>query len=119
MDKKTNCEHEQEHESAVRRAKEEALPSSDLEKICKIFHLLSDEGRLKLVMALMQGEMCVYHLLEVSGGTCSGVSHQLRILRDNGIVKARRLGKNMEYSIADEHIRKIIGMSVEHLVCSD
>lgn len=118
MNKNRFCEHEKEHELALRRAKEEILSTKDTEKICKIFHLLADTGRFRLVYALLQGDMCVYHLTEVADGTQSGVSHQLRILRDNGIVKAKRVGKFVEYSIADEHIREIIETGVKHLACA-
>ena len=110
---------EQEHAKAVQRAKEEILSGSDVEKICNIFQILSMPSRLKIVLALLNGEMCVYHLTEVCGGTVSSVSHQLRILRDNCIVKAKRFGKNVEYSIIDEHVCKIILMAVEHLSCGE
>ena len=111
------CNHEQEHLLSVQKAREEILTVDKVEQVCRIFHLLSDPGRFKIVQALMQGELCVGHLVEICGGTPSGVSHQLRILRDNGVIKARRLGKNVEYSIADEHIRKIMEIGIMHLGC--
>ena len=111
------CEREQEHLMTAKRAKEGVLAHSDVEKICKIFHVLADPTRLKIVLGLMNGEMCVYHLTDVCDGTESGVSHQLRILRDNGIVRARRFGKNVEYSIADGHVREIVELAVAHLAC--
>ncbi|MBO4939942.1 MAG: helix-turn-helix transcriptional regulator [Clostridia bacterium] len=114
MEKKCN---KQEHNSALEQVQAEMLKTDDIERVCRLFHLLSDPGRFKILQGLLGGEMCVYHLLEICGGTASGVSHQLRILRDNGLVKARRLGKNVEYSIADEHIRKMIEIGVEHLGC--
>ncbi len=114
---KEHCEHEKKHEMIVARAKEGILLPSDVEKVCKIFHLLSDPSRLKIVLALLNGELCVYHLTDVCESTQSAVSHQLRILRDNRIVKGRRLGKFVEYSIADNHVRGIIEMGVRHLQC--
>ena len=111
------CNHEQKHLLSVQKAREEILTADNVEQVCRIFHLLSDPGRFKIVQVLMQGELCVGHLVEICGGTPSGVSHQLRILRDNGIIKARRLGKNVEYSIADEHIRKIMEIGILHLGC--
>ncbi len=112
-----HCDHEKEHLAAAERAKAKGMSDADVAKVSKIFSLLSDPGRLKIVLALMNGEMCVYHLTEVCGGTVSGVSHQLKNLRDNGIVKAKRLGKNMEYSIADDHVREIVRIGVAHLHC--
>ena len=108
------CEREQEHNAAVQRAKEGVLSPTDEEKVCKIFALLAEPSRMKIVLALLNGEMCVYHLMEVCDGTQSAVSHQLRILRDNGIVKCRRLGQSVEYSIADAHIREIVETGVNH-----
>ena len=112
------CEHEKEHAASVGRAKEHILAGTDVEKICAVFRMLADPTRMKIVLALMQGEMCVYHLAEVSNSTVSGVSHQLRVLRDNKIVKAKRFGKNVEYSIADNHVREIVKIGVEHLTCT-
>lgn len=111
------CNHEAEHELAVQRAKEHVMSQNDVENMCKIFQMLAEPSRMKIVLALLEGDMCVYHLSEVSGGTVSGVSHQLRILRDNRIVKARRMGKNVEYAIADEHVREIVEMGKEHMLC--
>ena len=111
------CEREKEHLLSAQRAKEGVLAHTDVEKMCKIFHVLADPTRLKIVLGLMNGEMCVYHLTDVCDGTESGVSHQLRILRDNGIVCARRFGKNVEYSIADGHVREMVDLAVAHLRC--
>lgn len=111
------CEREKEHALSAQRAKEGVLSHSDIEKMCKIFHVLADATRLKIVLALMKGEMCVYHLTEVCDGTESGISHQLRILRNTGIVRTRRFGKNIEYSIADSHVREIVDLAVAHLQC--
>lgn len=111
------CDREKEHAIAVQRVKEDIMLAKDVGKISKIFQILSDAGRLKIVLALLKGDMCVYHLIEVCDGSQSNVSHQLRILRDNGIVKSKRLGKNVEYSIADEHIREIVEMGKAHLLC--
>ena len=116
--KDKNCAFEKEHHDLVIKAKENAVSQEDMEKVCKIFHLLSEPSRMKIVLALMQGEMCVYHLQEVcEGATISGISHQLRILKDNGIVKARRLGKNIEYTISDEHVCEIVNLGLKHLKC--
>lgn len=112
------CEHKEQHEVNVQRAKEKILGKAEIEKICTIFRVLSDPTRMRIVLALLEGEMCVYHLMEAcEGATQSGISHQLRILRDNKIVKARRAGKNVEYSIADAHVCEIIKIGIEHLAC--
>ena len=94
------------------------MPESDmLEETSNIFKMLAEPSRLKIVLALLEGEMCVYHIVNAVGGKQSAVSHQLRILRDSHIIKSRRDGKNILYSLADEHVAKIIEMSREHLSC--
>ena len=112
-------EREMAHQASAQRAKEGVLSSFEVEKMCKIFQVLSEPCRLKIVLALMKGEMCVYHLAEVCDATVSGVSHQLRIMRDNGIVRAKRFGKHVEYSIADGHVYEMVAMALEHLKCED
>ncbi len=111
------CNKEKAHAATVKRVKEGILSSSEVEKVCSVFRLLADPTRMKAVLALMKGEMCVYHLAEVTDSTVSGVSHQLRLLREKGIVKAERFGKNVEYSIIDEHVRKIVQTAIKHLSC--
>ncbi len=110
------CEHE--HETAVKRAKDNLLSCEDLERVGRIFFLLSEPSRLKIVLALLSGSLCVYHLTEICGGTTSAVSHQLRLLRDNKLVTAKKTGKNVEYSLADGHIREIVETCVAHLGCT-
>ena len=115
---KIDFDREKEHSVVAQRAKERVMGESEVEVMAKIFRLLGDPARLKIVLALLEGEMCVYHLLEVCEGTYSGVSHQLRILKDSNIVKAKRYGKNVEYAIADLHIREIIEKGIAHLQCT-
>ena len=112
-----DCMHEQEHKAAVEQVKDAAFSMEHLEKVCNIFRVLGEPSRMKIVLALMKGELCVFHIVEACGGTQSAVSHQLRILKDNGIVKARRDGQNVLYSIADEHVREIVEMGVAHIAC--
>ena len=117
MKRTSICGHEQQHSVTAQRAKERILGSAEASAISTIFRVLSDPTRMKIVLGLLEGDMCVYHLTEVCDGTQSGVSHQLRILRDNNIVKAKRIGQTVEYSLADEHVRKLLEISIEHLAC--
>ena len=114
---KENCGYEREHEEAVKWAKERMPNEENIERVCNTFRVIGEPSRMKIVLALLQGEMCVYHIVEACGGTQSAVSHQLRVLKDNRIIKSRRDGQNVLYSIADEHIVKIIQISEEHLNC--
>ena len=91
MSKKRVTENKKENSVVEQRAREGVLSTSDVEKVCIVFRILADPTRMKIVMGLMQGDMCVNRLLEICGGTQSAVSHQLRVLRDNKIVKAKRM----------------------------
>ena len=117
MKRTSLCGHEQKHSVTAQRAKEHVLGEAEAQCISSTFRALADPTRIKIVLALLEGDMCVYHLTEVCGGTQSGVSHQLRILRDQNIVKAKRIGQTVEYSLADEHVRKLLEISIEHLAC--
>lgn len=108
-----------EHEELAKRAKSASLNDLELERICNVLRVLGEPSRMKIVLALTGGEMCVYHILQVVGGTQSGVSHQLRVLKDNRIVKSRRDGQNVLYSIADGHIMEIVAMSKAHIYCEE
>lgn len=118
MKRTSVCGNEKEHAVTAQRARENVLASSDVEKMCAVFRMLADPTRMKIVHALMKGDMCVYHLTEVCDGTQSGVSHQLRVLRDNKVVRAKRLGQTVEYSIADGHIREMVELGLKHLACT-
>jgi len=115
--KKEECKHEQQHEEIVLRAREKVLSMEKTEEMCSIFRMLGEPSRMKIVFALLEGEMCVYHIVEACGGGQSAVSHQLRVLKDNKIVKSRREGQNVLYSIADDHVREIVKIGEVHIRC--
>lgn len=110
---------QREQDLTVQNALEIMPKDVQIEKMCKVFQLLADCVRLKIVSALLLEDMCVGTLTEICGVSQSGVSHQLRVLRDNNIVKTKRLGQRIEYSIADEHIREIIEVSMAHAGCAE
>ncbi len=86
-------------------------------QICDVFRMLSEPSRLKIVLSLLNGEKCVCDILKIVGGTQSAVSHQLRILKDNRVLRARRDGQNVYYALADEHVSSIIQMGLQHGGC--
>ena len=111
------CDHEQEHELAAKRAKESMPKEEDIARVAAAFKAISEPCRLKILFALRQGEMCVLHIVEAVGGTQSAVSHQLRLLKANGIVKSRREGQNILYSLDDEHVLAVLELASAHLQC--
>lgn len=113
------CDNEEEHELRVTAAKQ-SMPSD--EKIAEMgarFKVISEPSRLKILLVLAGGELCVDHITEAVGGNQSAISHQLKILKDNKIVKCRRKGKNVLYSVSDWHVLTMIGVAKEHLDCDE
>ncbi len=103
------------HQDRVDLAKRVAIPAQELDRLALTFKALGDPTRLKIIMALANGEMCVCDLaafLEVSE---SGVSHQLRRLRDLALVKNRRDGQVLYYSLDDEHVSELLKVGLEHV----
>jgi len=92
--------------------------SPDAWEIAHFFKVFSDEKRLKILLALLDGSLCVTHICEAVGMEQSAVSHNLAILKRANLVKCARSEKKMVYSIADEHVRLILDMAVIHL-CED
>jgi len=95
---------------------EKGLPLQDtIYNTADILKTLGDPTRLKLVMALAKEELCVCDLSALTGVTISGISHQLRLLRSNRLVKFRREGKMVYYSLDDEHVENIVGEALQHV----
>lgn len=90
---------------------------NEVAKLATIFDLLGEPNRMKILLALMEGELCVYHLCEITGGKQSATSQHLRKLKDCNILKSRKVANQVLYSIADEHVKEIINVSIEHLKC--
>lgn len=85
----------------------------DLSELFKVF---GDSTRIRILTALTQREMCVLHLAEHLDMGSSAVSHQLRILRTAGLVRPRREGKTVYYSLDDEHVKEILEDGLEHVI---
>lgn len=99
---------------SVRRAAA-ALAREDLaRRTTSVFFAFSDPTRFRMLEALSTGELCVCDLAQVVGVSQSGVSHQLRLLRDRGLVDYRRDGQRAVYRLADEHVRSLIAIGLEH-----
>ncbi|MEU1724760.1 metalloregulator ArsR/SmtB family transcription factor [Nonomuraea sp. NPDC005692] len=93
----------------------ERMPAAeDLTDTADIFGLLSDPNRLKLLVALLDGELCVCDLAAVTGQSESAVSHALRLLRAHRIVAARRSGRMAYYRLEDPHVRMLLDLALAH-----
>ncbi len=93
------------------------MPDDDiLLDLADTFKLFSDSTRLKILYALMEAEMCVCDISVLLGMTKSSVSHQLRILKQSNLVKYRKAGRVIYYSLADDHVKTICRQGMDHVL---
>ncbi|PDO10048.1 MAG: transcriptional regulator [Candidatus Reconcilbacillus cellulovorans] len=91
------------------------LATVDALRVAEFFKALSDETRLKMAIALCgERELCVCDLASAVGTTVANASHHLRVLRQSGLVKSRKAGKTVYYSLQDDHVRDFLSTAVEH-----
>ncbi len=109
------CEASLVHLDNVRQVQPEVLETHQAQRMAEFFRALSDPHRLKLLSALAQQELCVCDLAAAVKMGESAVSHQLRVLRSHRLVKYRRQGRNVYYSVADDHIASLYREVSEHL----
>ena len=110
-----NCDCEIIHADAVQEVERKLLPHEDYTELATLFKLFGDSTRIRILHALEQHELCVCDLAALLGMTKSAISHQLKSLRLARLVKYRRDGQNAYYSLADDHVKKILDMGFEHI----
>ena len=103
------------HLEKIAQARKETVPDEDIEKMATIYKILGDPTRLKILMVLRNNEMCVCDMAAFTGLTESAVSHQLRRLKDLSLVKKRRDGQVLYYSLDDSHISNLLNTGLEHI----
>lgn len=109
------CECFHVHEDIVHKV-EEILPDEEtLFDLAEIYKIFGDTTRIKILYVLFESEMCVCDISNLLNMTQSAISHQLRILKQAKLVKARREGKSVFYSLADAHVRTILDQGMEHI----
>ncbi len=103
------------HQDIVDSTKK-SLPEEDIfNKLAEFFKILGDTTRVKILFALDKNEMCVCDIANVLGMSKSSISHQLGTLRRSGIVKCRKSGKEVFYTLDDEHVQQVFEVGVEHI----
>ena len=109
------CDFIHAHEDIVERVRRE-LPTEDtLYDLTELFRIFGDSTRIRILYVLFESEMCVCDIALLLGMTQSAISHQLRALKGARLVKSRRDGKTVFYSLADAHVRTIIDQGLEHV----
>jgi ArsR family transcriptional regulator, lead/cadmium/zinc/bismuth-responsive transcriptional repressor len=103
------------HIDRIKQAGRESIPESDLLRLASIFKVMGDPTRLRIITALQGGEMCVCDLAAYLNLTESAVSHQLRRLRELNLIKNRREGQILFYSLDDNHVGDLLKTGLEHV----
>jgi DNA-binding transcriptional ArsR family regulator len=110
------CECMQVHQDVVNRVSNEMPDDEILYDVAELFKVFGDSTRVKILYALFESEMCVCDIADLLGMTQSAISHQLRVLKQSRLVKYRRDGKTVFYSLADGHIKTIFDQALEHVL---
>ena len=103
------------HDEAVKAVRQALIEDEVAISLAELFKALGDPTRVKILFSLMTRELCVCDLTAVIGISESAVSHQLKILRTLRLVKYRREGKILYYSLADDHVEKLFAQGLEHV----
>ena len=109
------CESTEIHEDRLKLVREQLPSEDDLYDLAELFKIFGDSTRIRILYVLLEAEVCVCDLAEALNMTQSAVSHQLRILKASKLVKSRRDGKSVFYSLADNHVLTIISQGLEHI----
>lgn len=109
------CDTVEVHEDLLKIVNEKLPQEEELYDLAELFKVFGDSTRIRILFVLFEAEVCVCDLAEALNMTQSAVSHQLKILKQNKLVKSRREGKSIFYSLADGHVRTIIDQGREHI----
>lgn len=115
MQKKYTCDCDMIHDAAVHAVQHATLEDSLYQRLALLYKMFGDETRIRILHALENSELCVCDLCVVLGMTKSAVSHQLKALRMTNLVKFRKEGQVVYYSLADDHVKDILNIGLEHL----
>ena len=108
-------ESQTERESIINKVEEQQPDDEILYDLAELFKVFGDSTRIKILYSMFEHELCVNDIAGLLNLSQSSVSHQLRILKTSKLVKFRREGKSIYYSLDDEHVRSIISMGMEHV----
>ena len=109
------CDECKTHEDLLKIVNDNMPDEDELYDLAELFKVFGDSTRFRILFVLFESEVCVCDLAETLNMTQSAVSHQLRILKQAKLIKNRREGKSIFYSLADGHVRTIISQGIEHI----
>ena len=109
------CDFIHAHEDIVEKVRREMPGEDTLYDLTELFRIFGDSTRIRILYVLFEAEMCVCDIAQLLGMTQSAISHQLRALKNARLVKARRDGKTVFYSLADDHVATLLRQGTEHI----
>jgi ArsR family transcriptional regulator len=109
------CDFIHAHESVIAKVRGKMPGEDTLYDLTELFRIFGDSTRVRILYALFESELCVCDIAQLLGMTQSAISHQLRALKNARLVKARRDGKTVFYSLADGHVQTILDQGMEHV----
>lgn len=115
MEEDLVCEDKELHQNELYEAKKKEITQEMNRSLAEMFKVFADETRLRIICSLLNEELCVCDLCELLNLNQSTVSHQLQILRTSKLVKYRKEGKQVYYTLEDEHIDAILRMAIAHI----
>jgi ArsR family transcriptional regulator len=115
VEKMPICESEEHHHEAVAESRSHMPDDETIYELSDFFKIFGDSTRMRILFALDGAPLCVCDLADLLGMTKSAVSHQLKILRGSDLVTYRKAGKNVYYSLADDHVGSIIETALAHV----
>ncbi len=110
------CDYIHTHDEVVEAVRRQMPGEDTLYDLAELFRIFGDSTRIRILYVLFEAEMCVCDIATVLGMTQSAISHQLRALKNARLVKARREGKTVFYSLADGHVQTIIHQGLDHII---
>lgn len=110
-----HCDYMHVHEHTVEKVLSELPEEETLYDLAELYKVFGDTTRIKILYVLFEAELCVCDIAQLLNMSQSAISHQLRILKQSRLVKFRRDGKTVFYSLADDHVKTIIGNGMEHI----
>ena len=109
------CDEEEIHEELLKNVQAQMPDETELYDLAELFKVFGDSTRIRILFVLFETEICVCDLARALNMTQSAISHQLKILKQAKLVKSRRDGKQVYYSLADDHVSTILAMGLEHI----
>lgn len=110
-----SCEYIHAHEEVISKVNEVMPDEELLYDLAELYKVFGDSTRIKILFVLFESEVCVCDIAQLLNMSISAISHQLRVLKQAQLIKFRREGRTVFYSLADDHVRTILGQGMDHI----